>query len=74
MRKHPIGIAAAVALLGQQSMASAQGSANNVMVGCRSDLSQHDDKNQVYLSAMCTGIIRTILLRFKARVLHPGRH
>src|SRR5262249_1814763 len=60
MKRHAIGIAAALALLGQQGMASAQGSANTVMLGCRNDLSQHDDKNQVYLSAMCTGIIRTM--------------
>jgi Rap1a immunity proteins len=64
--RHAIGIAAALALMGQQGAALAQsrdvGSANSVMPGCRDALSPEaaPDTYRAYVKAECTAIIRTI--------------
>ena len=58
-KRHAIGIAAALALLGQQGAASAQDvSANAMMPGCR-DLMNASERNGSE-QAKCLGIVRTM--------------
>jgi hypothetical protein len=63
MRIRAIGIATALALLGQQGIAMAQlrqdiDSANHVMVGCRAFA--NDANHTYYLQGSCTGRVATI--------------
>jgi hypothetical protein len=60
MKRHAIGIAAALALLGQHSAAFSQTSADAVMPGCRDLLRNGGDQDQP-LMGVCIGIIRTML-------------
>src|SRR5262249_19257652 len=62
MRIHAIGIAAAMALLGQQGIASAQkdtSTANYVMNGCRGFLNK--DGSDRLVQGACLGRVQTIL-------------
>jgi hypothetical protein len=61
MRIHAIAFAAALALLGQQGIASAQsdiGTASAVMPGCRDAIS--NTERNPYLRGLCGGIVRAI--------------
>ena len=69
-KRHAIGIAAALALLGQQGSASAQSkpdtsSANVMMPGCRNFLL--DDPPATYMTGMCTGIVQTLFFFSRSR-------
>jgi len=64
MKRDAIGIAAALALLGQQGSVLAQStdSANSLMPGCRDALSQPaSNQLQGYVKGECTAVIRTII-------------
>ena len=62
-KQHAIGIAAAVALLGQHGSASAQsqdaGSANYTVPGCRDGMA--GENRQPFRQGLCGGIVQTIL-------------
>ena len=61
MKRHAIAIAAAMALLGQQSAVAQQdtGSADYVIVGCRDGMS--GENRQPFRQGLCGGIVQTIL-------------
>ena len=67
MKRYAIGMAAALALLGQQGSASAQStdiwSANSLMPGCRDAMSTDAAPNQLraYVKGECTAAIRAII-------------
>ena len=70
MRIHAIGIAATMALLGQQGAALAQSqpdasSANVMMPGCRNFLL--DDPPATYMTGVCTGIVQTLFFFSRSR-------
>jgi hypothetical protein len=61
MKRYAIGIAVALALLGQEGGAFAQtdpASANRVMPGCRDFVSDAD--RSMYLQGLCAGLIRAM--------------
>jgi hypothetical protein len=63
MKRHAIGIAAALMLLGQHSAAFSQTSdfsANDVMPGCRDTLRNGGDQD-LLLMGICIGAVRTLL-------------
>jgi Ssp1 endopeptidase immunity protein Rap1a len=78
-KRHAIGIAAAVAVLGQQGAAVAQPnnvmSANYVMPGCRDAVNQNDNSDRIYLRTTCNSIIRTMFYFSKSHfgICAPGQ-
>jgi hypothetical protein len=58
MRIHAIAFAAALALLGQQGIASAQSDIGTASAGCRDAIS--NTERNPYLRGLCGGIVRAI--------------